>query len=74
MSTLISVLFMLLLAWALLAPLAVPAAWRVLRSEGRSGWLSLLLFVPYAGFVALLLILQRPAQAPSWVAAGGRNG
>ncbi|WP_207477688.1 DUF805 domain-containing protein [Arenibaculum pallidiluteum] len=73
MSTLISLLFLLLLGWVLLAPLAVPAAWRLLRSEGRNGWYALLLFVPYAGFLALLLILQKPTNQ-TWAAAGGRNG
>lgn len=60
MSTLISSLFLVLLGWALLAPLAIPAAWRMLVEAGRSGWLSLLLLVPYAGLVALMLILLAP--------------
>ncbi len=70
MSTLISILFIVLLGWALLAPLAIPAAWRMLRRQGRSGWPSLLLLVPYLGMVALMLILQGAPRAASRPSSG----
>lgn len=73
MSTLISILFIVLLGWALLAPLAIPAAWRMLRQRGRSGWPALMLLVPYLGMLALILMLQsapRAASRPSGAMVG----
>lgn len=60
-SMLISTLFVILAGWVVLAPLAIPAVWRLLRRSGRNPLLSLVLLVPYAGIPAVLLILQRPA-------------
>ncbi|WP_448187857.1 hypothetical protein [Azospirillum sp. sgz301742] len=59
-STLISTLFVILLSWAVMAPLVIAAAWRLLRATGRNPLLSLLLLVPYAGFLAVLVILRQP--------------
>jgi hypothetical protein len=63
MRLLISGLFVILLGWAILAPLAIPVAWRMLRLRGGSGWPALSLLLPYVGMVAVLVLLGTP-RAP----------
>ena len=60
-STLISTLFVVLIGWTVMAPLAIVPVWRLLRQSGRTHSLSLFLLIPYVGFVAVLMILQRSA-------------
>jgi hypothetical protein len=49
-----------LLGWLLMAPLIIPACWQLCRRSGYSPALSLLLLIPYVGFVILILLLQSP--------------
>ena len=49
-----------LLGWLLMAPLIIPPCWQLCRRWGYSPALSLLLLIPYAGFVILILLLQNP--------------
>lgn len=60
-STLISTLFIILVGWVVMAPLVIIPVWRLLRQSGRSPLLSLVLLIPYAGFLAVVMVLQRRA-------------
>lgn len=60
-STLISTLFIILVGWAAMGPLVIIPVWRLLRQSGRNPLLSLVLLVPYAGFLSVVMILRRPA-------------
>lgn len=51
-------LIVVLLGWLLMAPLIIPACWQLCRRSGHSPTLSLLLLIPYLGFVILVLLLQ----------------
>jgi uncharacterized membrane protein YhaH (DUF805 family) len=42
-----------LIPWFVLAAIAIPPYLRILRKVGRSGWWSLLLFLPLLGFLVL---------------------
>ena len=60
MSTFISMLLIVMLGWLFMAPLIIPPCWQLCRRWGYSPTLSLLLLIPYAGFVILVLLLQSP--------------
>ena len=53
-------LLIVFLGWLVMAPLIIPACWQLCRRWGYAPTLSLLLLIPYAGFVALVLLLQTP--------------
>ena len=53
-------LIVVMLGWLLMAPLIIPACWHLCRRWGYAPTLSLLLLIPYAGFVILILLLQSP--------------
>ncbi|KJB93295.1 hypothetical protein N826_17950 [Skermanella aerolata KACC 11604] len=60
MSTFISMLIFVILGWLLMAPLIIPPCWQLCRRWGYAPALSLLLLIPYLGFVILILLLQSP--------------
>jgi hypothetical protein len=60
MPTFISILLIVMLGWLIMAPIIIPACWRLCRRWGYAPTLSLLLLIPYAGFVALVLLLRNP--------------
>jgi hypothetical protein len=60
MGILISMLLIVMLGWLFMAPLIIPACWHLCRRWGYAPSLSLLLLIPYAGFVAFVLLLQNP--------------
>ncbi|MGF7211111.1 hypothetical protein GGE65_005727 [Skermanella aerolata] len=43
-----------------MAPLIIPPCWQLCRRWGYAPALSLLLLIPYLGFVILILLLQSP--------------
>jgi hypothetical protein len=53
-------LIVVLLGWLLMAPLIIPPCWQLCRRWGYRPTLSLLLLIPYVGFVILILLLQSP--------------
>jgi hypothetical protein len=61
MSTLIDVLFFILLGWAAMSPFMVLPAWLIARRAGLAPELSLVAAIPYFGLVAFawLLALSR---------------
>ena len=70
MSDLIALLFLVLLGWVMMAPIIIIPCWHLCRRSGYSPLLSLLLLIPYFGFVALVMMLQRPDRA--WSPAGSK--
>jgi hypothetical protein len=60
MGILISMLLIVMLGWLFMAPLIIPPCWQLCRRWGHSPSLSLLLLIPYVGFVILILLLQSP--------------
>ena len=61
-------LTVVLLGWLLMAPLIIPPCWQLCRRRGYSPPLSLLLLIPYLGFVILVLLLQSPRSTESGIA------
>jgi hypothetical protein len=60
MASFISMLIIVMLGWLFMAPLIIAPCWQLCRRWGYAPTLSLLLLIPYVGFVALVLLLQNP--------------